>query len=378
MNQNPVKILIAGDFCPHNRIENLARNKEFGTIFNDFLNVFKGNDLNLVDLECPLTLSDSERIKVGPHQRAHPECIYVLKYADVGLVALANNHIMDYGYSGVSDTLRLCSEHFIDTVGVGRTVYEAAKPFMGVFKEKKIAVFNFADDEFIKAPDKSFVCNKLDPIQAFYRIRDYRSIADFIIVIVHAGNEFYSLPSPRTKKLYRFLVDAGADVIVANHTHAFSGYEVYNTKPIFYGLGNFIYDHPGRCDSSWNTGFAIRLLFSNKIDFELIPLKQNNKMPGVFHLKSDEDSHFKKEISRLNEIIVDQEKLQQEFDKYCGQVSEMYDSFLEPYFGRIITALRVRNLFPKLISKRKRMLLLNLFRCESHREVMVRLLEGFE
>ena len=136
---------------------------------------------------------------------------------------------------------------------------------------------------------------------------------------------------------------------MANHTHAFSGYEVYNTRPIFYGLGNFIYDHPGRCDSSWNTGFAVRLLFSDKIDFELIPLKQNNKMPGVFHLNKDEDLHFKKEISRLNDIIADPEKLQQEFDKYCEQVSDMYDSFLEPYFGRIITALRVRKLFPKRV-----------------------------
>ena len=378
MNRNPVKILIAGDFCPHYRIESLALSKQFVNIFNDFLDVLKGNDLNIVDLECPLTMADSKRKKIGPHQRAHPDCINILRYGDVGLVALANNHIMDYGYSGVSDTLRLCSTHFIDTVGAGRTVQEAAKPFLRVFKEKKIAVFNFADDEFIKAQDRSFVCNKLDPVQAFNSIREYRSIADFVIAIVHAGNEFYSLPSPRTQDLYRFLIDAGADTVLAHHTHIFSGYELYNKKPIFYGLGNFIYDTPGKCDSWWNYGFAVRLLFSDKIGFELIPFKQNNKSPGVFRLKTDEVTNFEKELNRLNGIIADREKLQQEFDSYCGNVSENYYSYLEPHFGRFITALRARNLFPKLVSKRKRLLLLNLFRCESHREVVVRLLENLE
>ena len=56
----------------------------------------------------------------------------------------------------------------------------------------------------------------------------------------------------------------------------------------------------------------------------------------------------------------------------------MYDSFIEPYFGKIIASLRKRGLFPKLLSRRKRLLLLNLMRCDSHRDVLIRMLSRYE
>ena len=62
----------------------------------------------MTDLECPLTLSKSARIKYGPHQKAHPDAIQLLKYANISLAAMANNHIMDYGSTGATDTMTLC------------------------------------------------------------------------------------------------------------------------------------------------------------------------------------------------------------------------------------------------------------------------------
>ena len=61
MSTEPVKILLTGDFCPINRMESLARKREYGAVFNDFGDVFRGNDLNVVDLECPLTVSEPTR-----------------------------------------------------------------------------------------------------------------------------------------------------------------------------------------------------------------------------------------------------------------------------------------------------------------------------
>ena len=93
-------ILVTGDVCPHNRIETLSLKGNFKAIFNDFIDVFKNNDLNVIDLECPLTSSKQKQKKIGPHQYANPQCIEILKYAKIDLAAMANNHIMDYGIIG--------------------------------------------------------------------------------------------------------------------------------------------------------------------------------------------------------------------------------------------------------------------------------------
>ena len=378
MNTDPIKILLTGDFCPINRIEEMALSGDYESIFNDFIGVFKDNDLNIVDLECPLTKSVSARPKTGPHQKADPECIKILTHANIHLAAMANNHIMDYDARGVLDTMELCNANNINTVGIGLTKEHARKPYSVIIKNKKIAILNFADNEFLSTPDGTFNCNPLNPVRCFYDIEAARKDHDYLIVIIHAGNEFYALPSPRTKELYRFIIDSGADAIISHHTHAFSGYELYRSKPIFYGLGNFIYDWPGKLKEDWNIGFVVRLKISDKIEFEIIPLKQNIEKPGIFHLDNKETEDFFKEITRLNMIIEDDKLLKAEFLNYCQSVFPMYDAFIEPYFGKHIASLRKRGFFPKFLSKRKRLLLLNLTRCESHRDVLIRFLKRYE
>ena len=71
------------------------------------------------------------------------------------------------------------------------------------------------------------------------------------------------------KKKYRFLADAGADLIVNHHQHCYSGYEVYNGVPIFYGIGNFYFDNARRRDSTWNYGFMLNLDIEENISFEI-------------------------------------------------------------------------------------------------------------
>ena len=378
MSTDPIKILITGDFCPINRVENLALKGDYESIFNDFTDVFEGNDLNIVDLECPLTESESARPKSGPHQKAHPDCIKILTYAKIHLAAMANNHIMDYDTGGVLDTLEACNKNEINTVGIGSSRQDARNPFSVVIKDKRIAILNFADNEFLSTPDGSLNCNPLDTIHAFYDIKSARKSHDYLMVIIHAGNEFYELPSPRTKELYRYIIDLGADVIISHHTHAYSGYEIYRSKPIFYGLGNFIYDWPGKVTEDWNKGFVVRLRISDNTDFEIIPLKQSNNEPGIFHLDATEDEAFRENINRLNAIIKDDSQLEDKFREYCDSVFPMYDAFIEPYFGKNISALRKRGFFPRVLSRRKRLLLLNLTRCESHRDVLMRFLKKYE
>lgn len=378
MKTTPINILITGDFAPINRVEKLCLKGDIDSVFNDFIEVFHNNHLNIVDLECPLTHAKTTRPKTGPYQKAHPITIEALKYAEVKLVAMANNHIMDYDNQGVKDTLDLCTQNGIDTVGIGSSTKEASTPFSFELQGIKIAILNYADNEFLSTPDGTYNCNAIDPINGHYDISKAKEKHDYVIVIVHAGNEFYRLPSPRTKKLYRYLVDQGADAIVSHHTHVFSGYEIYKEKPIFYGLGNFVYDWPGKTCSDWNRGYVVKFSISEKLDFEIIPLKQGNERPGVFKLSNNEKDIFNADIQILNAIIANDEELDSEFIKYCQSVFPMYDAFIEPNYGRCIVGLQKRALLPKLLSKQKRLFHLNLSRCESHRDVMLRLLKKYE
>ena len=392
--EEEIKILITGDLCPHNRIEELVLESDLKSVFNDFIDVFRGNDLNITDLECPLTESEAARPKTGPHQKAHPRCIEILKHAGIGLVAMANNHIMDYGAEGAVETIELCRSAGMGIVGIGHGSGEwraesgerrtesgersYRDPFVFRCKGKKVAVLNFADNEFLSVPDSKIQANPLHPVHNYHDIRRAKDENDFVILLVHGGNEFYHLPSPRTKELYRYFTDIGADVIISHHTHCFSGYEIYNGKHIFYGLGNFIYDWPGRINTEWNRGFIVRLKLGDAVDFDIIPLRQGNEIPGVFHLSGEEKNAFNERISELNSIIADDIRLEASFNDYCNKVTPMYDAYIEPYFGKWITALQKRHLFPKLMSRRKRLLLLNIIRCESHREVLLRFLKQYE
>lgn len=369
-----IKILFTGDFCPHNRIEQLSKHADYKTIFNDFIQVFQGNDLNVTDVECPLTETKQRNPKTGPYQFAAPHNIGILKYANIGLAAMANNHMMDCGAEGAIDTMKLCTDAGIQTVGIGKNDDERRKPFSANIKGKKIAIINFAENEFITAAGSDVAANGLNLVNNYYDITAAKKTHDYVLLMVHGGNEFYNLPSPRVKETYRFFIDIGADAVISNHTHCFSGYEVYNGKPIFYSLGNFIYDWPEKVNVDWNFGFVVKLTLADFIGFEIIPLKQNSGEPGIFHLNKQEHAAFSAKQQELCSIISDDVKLAAAFDKYCHSVKRMYEAYIEPSFGKYIASIRARGFFPKLMGKRKKLLLLNLTRCEAHRDVLLNFL----
>ena len=201
--------------------------------------------------------------------------------------------MMDYGGDGAAETMKLFQSAGIATIGIGSDPENARKPFTLNARGKSIAILNFADNEFLTVPNSTLHCNPIHLIHNYEDIKKAKQEHDFVIIVVHGGNEFYHLPSPRIKELYRHYVNIGADAIISHHTHAYSGYEVYKEKPIFYGLGNFIYDWPGKINSPWNSGYVVRLDISEKIGFEIIPFEQCNEKPGIFHLGQRRNKHFR-------------------------------------------------------------------------------------
>jgi len=369
--KDQVKILICGDFCPVGRSEKLINNFALDETFGDLIPIIRESDISITNLECPLTNSKNALKKTGPNLKASLNVARFLKEAGFNLVTLANNHIMDYGVEGLNSTIKACSEESINYTGVGNNLKEARLIHYHEHAKIKIAFINICENEWSTANGDAAGANPLNPITNYYDIKEAREKADYVFVILHGNNEMYQLPSPRIKELCHFYIDSGANFVICHHSHVYSGFEMYNNGMIFYGLGNFLFDKPKFRDHNWNNGIIIQICIDQKrFHFKIIPVRQSNNKPGTRLIQENEDAFNR--IKHLNSIIVNDYLLNEEFVKFCANKSTMkiYNGFLEPYSNKYLIGLYKRNFLPSLISKGKRMLLLNLIRCESHRDVL--------
>jgi len=372
-----IKLLISGDFCPHQRIEKLVLEGKFDEIYNDFLPVILNNDINIVNLECPLTNESNAIEKIGPNLMADGKCIEALKYGHFNVATLANNHIMDQGEAGLISTINLCKSNSIEVVGVGENIDEASKILYLKISDKKVAIINVCENEFSIAETNRAGANPIDPIRNHYQIKEARGSADYVVVIIHGGHEEYSLPSLRMIDTYRFFVDSGADIVVGHHTHCYSGYEQYKSGLIFYSLGNFIFDWEEKVNSDWNYGYVVKFIFNDdKISFETIPYKQCSEASGVFLLTDNEKIIFDENIKKLNEIIGNRNSLIENWNAFSKKMKNNYLLNFEISNSRIFRSLRYRQLIPSFISKKQKLQFLNMLRCESHRDLAIESLKS--
>jgi poly-gamma-glutamate capsule biosynthesis protein CapA/YwtB (metallophosphatase superfamily) len=368
-----IKIGFTGDFCPWLRVEDTFKHNAWKPLFDDVLPFFKANDLNVLDLECPLTTNSEKIKKTGPHIKAAPQTAKILNYLNCELVATANNHFKDYGWKGMQQTYKTLEEHNIKWFGSGKNFQEASKTHYWEKEGLKFAFINVAENEWTTTHDENPGCHPIDLVNVFNQIQAAKPLVDFVIVIAHGGHEHYNLPSPRMKKWYRFFVDAGANAVIGHHTHIISGYETYKEAPIFYSLGNFCFDWKNLQNLPWNKGMMVRLSFEkNKpISFEIEYFHQNNKELGVFLLKEQDKMKTQLEVEILNQFIADDSLLQEKFNQYIEQWKPVMNTWIQPYTGKYLPSIYKKGFLPSIISAKKKLLITNLIQCESHRDILV-------
>lgn len=368
-----VKILITGDFCPIGRSEKFIISNSPDDAFEDILPLIQKADLAITDLECPLVIKGRPISKTGPAIKSLIEVAAFLKISGFDLVTIANNHIMDYGIDGLTFTIEACNEASLEYIGAGNSLEQARRVYYYAIKGISFAFINICENEWSTTHDNAPGANPVNPITNYYDIEKAKKNADYVFVIMHGGNEMYDLPSPRFKELCHFYINAGAKFVICHHTHVFSGYEHYKNGMIFYGLGNFLYDHPRLRDHSWNNGIIIELTIDKeKFEFNVIPIRQSDSKPGTRLLPDHFHEKFEKKINTLNKTIIDDKLLQESFINFCLKETtyNTYYSFLQPYSNRIIKGLFKRGYLPSVISSQSKMLLANLIRCESHQDVL--------
>ncbi|MBO3100177.1 CapA family protein [Gelidibacter pelagius] len=366
-----MKIFITGDFCPINRAD-ISNSSSKEILDEDFKKLINEADYCITNLECPLTTYNTPISKTGPALKANPENIRFLKKNGFNLVTLANNHIMDFGSKGLKDTIDHLKSNKIDYLGAGKTDNNIST----IFKTQNditVAIINVCENEWSTEERDGYSAYGFSEISMFYAIKKAKQKADKIIIIHHGGHEMYNLPSPRLKATFRFFVDCGANAVINHHTHCISGDEVYRGVPIFYSLGNFIFDYLNHRNSIWNYGMAVTLNFTKeKITFEKHYFEQFNHDPKVRLINEGDLPH---NIQELNSLIANDKKLEKCFEIFVKKQERLFNSFIEPVKSKYILALINRGIIPSVWHHRKKKLLSNLIHCESHQEVLKRILK---
>jgi len=369
-----MNIIIGGDFFIS------ASSKKKPLIDKSIEEVFASANYRIVNLEAPLTDNDHKNriLKTGPHLCSSTETMLsYLKQLKVDLVTLANNHIYDYGNTGLEDTLQTCQKNNIATVGAGLTLKQARATSYREINGRTLAVVNFAENEWCNANNERGGANPYDLIENSRQIQQARKNADVVLVIIHGGHELYHYPSPRMVKHYRYLAEQGATAVIGHHTHCISGYEVHQNVPIFYSLGNLLFDStttfPG-----WYQGFLLDL----KIDgngqpaWTLIPYSQTKPKQGIWALDEAENRGFFQRINEINKVITCPSQLMAQWQSFTDAKQQFYlRSVAVPwiFLRRVLAKL---HLLDRLFSKKHLNSVHNLVRCEAHRDVLLSSLEN--
>lgn len=364
-----MRILFGGDFCPQNRVAKLFEERKYASVLGEIKNLVSQVDYSIINFECPITKGGEKPIiKQGPNLQCAENGIEALQWAGISCAALANNHLLDYGEAGVRQTIEACKKYNIDTVGGGLNLQEASRILYKTINNSNVAIINCCEHEFSIATKKTAGANPLNPIQQYYNIQEAKKHADYVIIMVHGGHEQFQLPSPRMQELYRFFINIGADAVINNHQHCYSGYEIYQGKPVFYGLGNLCFDYSMTDDNTWHEGYMVILNINQNIDFEIIPYRQCQEKPSVSIIEKSSYNQF---IEELNTIIQDPLKLEQSIATYYESCTNSISTILEPSNSRYYLGARKRGWLPSFISLKRKIKASNYIGCESHREKLL-------
>ncbi len=177
--------------------------------------------------------------------RAKPETVANLTTLSADIVSLANNHVYDYGETALLDTMDTLRQQGIPYVGAGRNLDEAKEIVYFQAGDMKIAYVSATQVErsyvFTKeaTATSAGVLRTFDPTAFLEVIRKAKENSDFVVVYVHWGTEGLNRFEADQQNLGHQYIDAGADLVIGDHTHCLQGVEYYKGVPIFYSLGNF-------------------------------------------------------------------------------------------------------------------------------------------
>lgn len=238
----------------------IPKNAGFAYIWGDALGELERSrpNLRIINLETSITKSEDYWKFKGIHYRMNPDNAGCLSAAGIDFCALANNHVLDWGYGGLKETLETLDKAGIRYAGAGLSLSEAERPAIFPIGDKcRVLVFSCGVVSsgipmgWSAAGNRSgvFVLRDLSD-KSLERIKESISKAtqegDIVIVSIHwGGNWGYPIPNEHVRFAHALIDEAGVDIVHGHSSHHVKGIEVYKDRPILYGCGDFLNDYEG-------------------------------------------------------------------------------------------------------------------------------------
>lgn len=233
---------------------------DFAYIWGDALGAFQraAPDLRIINLETAVTASEDAWPNKGIHYRMHPANLPCLTAAGIDCCVLANNHVMDWGYKGLAETLDSLHRAGLGTCGAGRDAAEAAAPaILNIPDKGRGLIFAWGTEdsgvprEWAAGESRPGV-NLLTDLTArsletiAQQVRAVKRPGDLVVASIHWGGNWGFVVTAEQRAFAHRLIDAaGIDVVHGHSSHHVKGIEVYRDKPILYGCGDFLNDYEG-------------------------------------------------------------------------------------------------------------------------------------
>ena len=297
-NYSKITIFFAGDFCSKPSTASIKVSEELKGLIQSC-------DFKVVNFEVPLK---PENVHL-PHQKQerffqHDDAPAFLKDLGFNLFQLANNHAFDWGDEGFKKTKAVLGD-----AAFGAGTYEESYKIKVVekngvkigFLALSFAAYKGVFDDVLNR--EGLGCAYINDLKVNHIIIEAKKSVDFLFVLPHDGIEYIDIPMPETMARYRDFIDYGADGVVGTHPHCPQGWEVYKGKPIFYSLGNFLfnskvgYDYRAWNRPHWYEGWCVLMtLLDGKMRWEVVNTR------NVDNLGIEIDTSEKR--AEHNELIV--------------------------------------------------------------------------
>lgn len=347
-----------------------------------FVSRLRDADLSILNLEAPVTDEPRPLRKSGPHKHTSSRTPEFLAEAGVDAVTLANNHIMDYGSTGLLETMQSCVAADIQTVGAGETTADAFAPLVVERGPLDIGIVNLCEREFGEVDSHRAGVAWWRHPETDAAVEEACERADVVVAIVHGGVEYVPFPPPHLQRRFRRLVEMGVDLVVGHHPHVPQGWEQWGDGLIVYSLGNVHFEQSNRPKTQWGTSVVPRFSADGLESAELVPTET---MGGRTTIASgDERKAYFAHLDRVSEITADRSSLIAHWQAQAVRIFQLrYTDWLAKGVG---TRPKQMLRHPSRIlgqdgswdtdaRQSDFLVLLNLFRNDSHRAVIRTALE---
>lgn len=310
MTADKLTISFVGDLC----IDGMnPANFEIGP---EIQTVLDHSDVNVANLECALTNSGRKTPDQPFNLKAPPQKNPILDRFDV--YSLANNHILDYGHKGLTDTISFLTHQGKSWFGAGLTENNAFMPLCLHKNNFRLAFLGAT--RWYNATSKTAGTTPMHLPTLIRRIKQLKRNRYFVIFFPHWNYEYVDYPAPMERKKAHRLVDAGVDLIVGSHPHHVQGVEKYQSKYIFHSLGNFIFPLFDLNHTQFAESFIVTATLSRNHDCRVKLTPTMCTYRGIYAMAAGQRKQFELKMADLSKTFENDRLYKRRFYENAGAI----------------------------------------------------------